>query len=233
MQHTELKVLSGGAVKRGVAQRAADFERAAGARVAVEFAIAPRVRERVLAGEAVDVVVAPPAVMDELAQQGRIAAGTRALVGRARMGVFVRRGTPPPAIGSADAFRRALLAAEAVVYNQASSGLYMGRLLEKLGVAQALQGRIVQPPSGAAVMQHVAQDPRRALGVGQLSEIRVQLEKGLPLELVGPLPDDIQNVTVYQAAVAAASRSAEAAAALVRHLTSPEARAVFAATGID
>src|SRR3970282_3054229 len=91
------------------------------------FAIGQKVRERVRAGEAVDVVVAPPAAMDEFARQGRIDAATRALVGRSRVGVFVRTGRPFPDIYSADAFKQAVLRADALVYNKASSGIYHGQ----------------------------------------------------------------------------------------------------------
>jgi len=228
-----LKVLSAGAVKSGVARRAADFEKARGCRVELEFAIGPKVRERVLAGEAVDVVVAPPAAMDEFAKQGRIDAATRALVGRSRVGVFVRTGRPLPDISSADAFKQTVLNTDALVYNKASSGIYIGKLLERLGIAEAIRDKVILVESGSAVMQTVAADPRGTLGVGQISEIRVQIDKGTAITFVGPLPDAIQNITTYAAAVATATRSPDAASAFVSFLTSVEGRQVFAATGID
>lgn len=228
-----LKVLSAGAVKRGVALRVEEFEKEHGCRVEVEFAIGPVVRERVLAGEAIDVVVAPPAIMDEFATQGRIRSETRGFIGRSRMGVFVRRGSAFPGISSAEAFTQAVLAADAVVYNKASSGTYMAKLLDKLGIASQVGKKTVLVESGSAVMQTVAADPRNALGVGQISEIRVQIDKGTAIAFVGPLPDAIQNFTAYDAAAATTSRSPDAAAALVRALTSDAAKKVFAATGID
>jgi len=228
-----LKVLSAGAVKRGVALRAGDFEKAQDCRLDLEFAIGPMVRERILKGEAVDVVVAPPAVMDEFAKQGRIKAGTRALVGRSRVGVFVRKGRALPDISSADAFKRSVLAADALVYNKASSGIYIGKLLERLGIAEPIRDKAILVESGSAVMQTVAADARNTVGVGQISEIRVQIDKGTAITFVGPLPDAIQNLTTYEAAVATAARSPDAAAAFVSFLTSGEGRQVFAATGID
>jgi molybdate transport system substrate-binding protein len=229
----ELKILSAGAVKRGVAQLAAEFEQRTGQRVAVEFATAPTVRERMLGGATVDVVVAPPKVMAELASRGCIAAHTRALLGTSRMGVIVKSGAPLPDISSADAFRRALSVAAEVVYNQASSGIYMDKLLEQFGLAGPLKERIRRVPSGAATMEGVAAAPAGAIGVGQISEIKVHIEKGLAIVLVGPLPDSIQNVTSYDAAAATASGAQTEAAALVAALTSPAAQRVFAASGID
>ena len=228
-----LKVLSAGAVKRGVALRAADFEKARGGRLDLEFAIGPAVRERILAGETVDVVVAPPGIMDEFANAGRVDAGTRALIGRSRVGVFVRKGKAPPDISSADAFRQSVLNADALVYNKASSGIYIGKLLERLGIAERIRDKIILVESGSAVMQTVAADARNTVGVGQISEIRVQIDKGTAIVFVGPLPDAIQNLTTYEAAVTASARSPAEAAAYVGFLTSPEGRQVFAATGID
>jgi molybdate transport system substrate-binding protein len=229
----ELKILSAGAVKRGVAQLAAEFAQRTGQPVAVEFATAPAVRELVLGGAAVDVVVAPPKVMADLAARGRIAEHTRALLGTSRMGVIVKRGAPLPDISSAEAFKRALFAAGEVIYNQASSGIYMDQLLAQFGLAGPLQDRIRRVPSGAATMEGVAGAPIGAIGVGQISEIKVHIDKGLGIVLVGPLPESIQNVTTYDAAATAASGAPADAAALVDALTSAAAQRVFAATGID
>jgi len=228
---TTLKLLSAGAVKAGVCQVAAAFERASGCTVQVEFATAPTVRARVLGGEDADVIVAPDTVMDELSQHGRIVSVTRGRLGSARMGVFVRQGASLPDISTAAAFRQALLDADTVVYNQASSGIYMAKLLPRLGIADVLKDRIVQPASGAAVMEHVAQAGGRTIGVAQTSEIRVQLSKGLPIIFAGLLPDEIQNVTVYHAA--AACGRGDDAAALAHALSNTEAKAVFVATWIE
>jgi molybdate transport system substrate-binding protein len=233
VSRSEIKVLSAGAVKRGVALRAADFEKAHGCRVELEFAIGPKVRERVLAGEAIDVVVAPPAVMDEFAQRALVRADTRGFIGRSRMGVFVRRGGTLPDISSAEAFTRAVLSADAVVYNKASSGTYMAKLLDRLGITPQVVDKTILVESGSAVMQTVAADARNTLGVGQISEIRVQIDKGTAIDFVGPLPDAIQNLTAYDAAAATTSRSPEVAQAFVAFLTADDGRRVFAATGID
>jgi len=228
-----LKILGAGPVKRGVSKLAAEFEKKTGHRVTVEFVGAPSVSERVLAGESIDVAVVPQAAMDEFEKQARIVAGTRGLMGRSRMGIVVRKGAPLPDISSTDAFKRAMFDAEAIVCNVASSGVYMVKLLEKLGLGEATRDRILKLPDTVKVMEHVAATSTRAVGVGQLAEISELADKGLAIALVAPLPDAIQNVTAYNAAVTAASNEQEAAGALARYLAAPEAKAVFAATGID
>ena len=232
MSENEIRVLSAGAVKRGVAQVAAEFERSTGVRVAVEFATGPEVRRRVAEGEAADVIVAPPGVMDDLASQGRIAADTRDFVGSSRMGVVVHRDAATPLLSDTEAFKCAVRGASLVACNRASSGLYAARLLEKLGLDRELGARIVVVDTGAAVMETVAASGPGAVGLAQISEVMVMIDKGCAVKLAAPLPDEIQNVTAYDAAVAAASRDPDAARALARSLASDSARKVFAATGI-
>jgi molybdate transport system substrate-binding protein len=233
MSGGELKVLSAGAVKRGVARIAAEFERATGTRVAVEFATAPELRARVSGGEAADVIVAPPAVMDDIAQQGKLLAGTRAFLGRSRMGVVLHAEAAPSELGNTAAFKRCLERATAVVYNKASSGLYAAKLLEKLGLAAALKSRIVVVDTGGAVMEYVAGHAPGAVGLAQISEVMVMIGKGCKVKLAAPLPPEVQNETSYEAAATTSSAAQDDARALARALTSPEAKKVFAATGIS
>ena len=233
MSKNELRVLSAGAVKRGVAQIAQEYERATGTRVTVEFVTAPELRKRVAAGEVADVIVAPPAAMDEFDKQGKIAGGSRGFVGRSRMGVVVHAGAQAPALADTAAFRRALLAASAVVYNKASSGLYAAQLLAKLGLDRELGPKIAVVDSGSAVMEYVAGHAPAAVGLAQISEVMVMIDRGCAVKLAGPLPDEIQNVTSYDAAAFAASTSREAARKLAASLVSDSAKKVFAATGIS
>ena len=228
-----LKVLGAGPVKRGVTQLAEKFEKTSGHRVSVEFAGAPSVRERVLAGEAVDVAIVPRATMDEFAQQGRIVDGTRGQAGISRMGIVVRKGAPLPDISTVEDFKLAVMNADEIVCNVASSGVYMVMLLDQLGIGDVVKDRVLKLPNAVKVMEHVAASAARAVGVGQLAEISELVEKGLAIALVGPFPDAIQNVTAYDVAVAGASGAKDAAAAFAEFLTGSEAKLVFAATGID
>lgn len=233
MSGNQLKVLSGGAVKRGVARVATEFERQTGTRVAVEFATAPEIRKRVAAGETADVFVVPPAVMDEFQKQGAILPDGRGLVGRSRVGVVVHAEAAAPALGDTAAFKRALLEATAVVYNTASSGLYCAKLMERLGLAGELGSRIVVVDTGAAIMEAVAARPPGAIGLAQISEVMVMIDKGCAIRLAAPLPDEIQNMTSYDAAAASSSKTPAAARRLAESFTSDAAKKIFAATGID
>jgi molybdate transport system substrate-binding protein len=233
MSRNEIRVLSAGAVKGGVAQLVAEFERATGARVTVVFEPAPEVLKRIAAGETADVIVLPQAMMDDLAHEGKIVADSRAHLGRSRMGVVVHKNAPTPDLSSAGALKRAVLGASAVVYNKASSGLYAAKLMEKLGLAKELGSRTVIVDSGAAIMEYVAAHPHAAVGLAQISEIMVLIDRGCAVKLAAPLPDEIQNVTSYDAAAATASAAPDAARALVGRLASKGAKAAFAATGID
>lgn len=230
MSKDEIRVLSAGAVKSGVAQVAAEFERATGTRVSVRFETAPEVRKRIAAGETADVLVLPPVMMDELAQQKKILPESRGFLGRSRMGVVVHANAKTPGLGDTAAFRKVVLGATAVAFNRASSGLYAARLLEKLGLAGELGSRIVVVDTGAAIMEYVAAHSG-AVGLAQISEVMVMIEKGCLVKLAAPLPDEIQNVTSYDAA--ATTGAPDVARDLARQLTSEAAKKVFAATGIN
>jgi molybdate transport system substrate-binding protein len=233
MSRNELRVLSAGAVKRGVAQIAKEFERESGNKVTIEFSTAPEIRQRVAAGETADVIVAPPSVMDDIAKQGKIIAESRGFVGRSRMGVVVHAEAAAPGLGDTAAFKRALLGATAVVHNKASSGIYAAKLLEQLGLKEALGLKTVVVETGAAIMETVAAQPPGAIGLAQISEVMVMIDKGCAVKLAAPLPDEIQNVTSYDAAATSASTAPDAARKLAANLTSDAARNIFAATGIS
>lgn len=227
---TQLKILGAGPVKRGITQIAAQFEKSSGHQVIVEFTGAPSVRERVLGGETVDVAVVPAATMDEFAAQGKVVAATRVTVGRSRMGLALRKGAAVPDLGSVAAFKQAVTAADAVVVNVASSGNYIVKLLQQLGMDA---GKTVTQPDTVKVMDHVAASAQNLLGAGQLPEIRELVDKGVAIALAGPLPDELQSITAYAAAATCAGANAGAAAAFTAYLGTPEARAAMAATGID
>jgi ABC-type molybdate transport system substrate-binding protein len=136
-------------------------------------------------------------------------------------------------VSNAVAFTKALAAASAVVHNKASSGIYSATLLEKLGLKEKLGARIVVVDTGGAVMKTVAEKGAGAIGLAQISEVMVMIDKGCKVKLAAPLPGEIQNETSYEAAVTAASASPEAAKKLAASLASDAAKKVFAATGIS
>jgi len=230
---TTLKVLGAGPVKRGVTLVAADFEKRTGHKIVVEFAGAPGVKDRILAGEAADLAVVPRGTMNDFEKAGKTAAGARGLLGRSRIGMVVRKGAKLPDMSTTEAFRLSMLNADEIVCNVANSGNYVVELLGKLGIGEATKSKILKQGDTVKVMEHVAASSANALGVGQLAEISELVEKGIAVVLAAPLPDAIQSETAYEAAVAAASGAQDVAADFLRALTSDEGRKMLASTGID
>lgn len=226
----EIAVLSAGAVEPGLRPASAAFEKRTGHAVKIAFAPAPQIRARIAGGETWDVVIAPPAVLDEFAKAGRIER-ERILLGRVGMGVAVRVGAPVPDISNVEALKRSLLAAESVVFTRGSSGVYFEGLLRKMNLYEQVEDKIIRHEDGESAMGHVLKGKGTDVGVGQLTEIRLYVDKGL--RLVGPLPAEAQNYTSYAGAPMTARPNAEVAKAFVQHLGSPDSRAMFAAAGIE
>lgn len=227
----EIRVLSAGAVEAGLAGLAEGFQRETGTEVKVTFATAPAIRRRIGAGEAADVLIAPPAVLDDLLTAGRVRGEGRAVIGRVGVGVAVRADAPAPDLSSVAALKRAVLETDALVYNEASTGIYFARLLERLGIADQVRDKTKRYPDGAAVLEHVRRGSRREIGVGPITEITAFRTRGI--KLAGPLPAEVQNYTTYAAGVMVGARSPEAAARFIRYLTTPRAKGAFAAAGIE
>ena len=226
----EIQVLSAGAMQPGLIAAAAALRREAGHELNVTYAIASELRKRVGGGEVADVVLAPVAGIADLTQGGAVAAEGQVAVGRVGAGVVARNGAPLPDISSAEAFKRSLLGAESVVYNRASSGVYIESMLKKLGVYQHIEARLTRYDDGTAVMHHLMRGKGREFGFGGITDILMYRDKGL--QLVGPLPEEIQNYTSYTAALITAAANPDAAKAFLRYLASPAGKALFAANGI-
>lgn len=226
-----LRILSAGAVKRGVARIAAAFEKDTGTKVEIEFTPVPEVRRRVGAGETADVLVATPAAMDEFAAQNKIDPASRGYIGRSRMGVVIHADADMPSITDTESFKKLLLAASHVVRNEASSGIYSEKLLSRLGLTEKLGANLVVVKTGSGIMQYVADHPAQAVGLAQISELMVMMDKGCRVKLAAPLPDDIQNMTSYDAAAMAGAPAA--AQELAKRFATAEAKKIFAETGIS
>ena len=226
----EITVLSAGAVEPGLRAAAAAFEKQTGHVVKISFANAPQVRARVAGGEMCDVVIVPPAILDELAQAGKVEK-ERVTLGRVGMGVAVRAGAPTPDISTEESLKRSVLAADTVLFTRGSSGVYFESLLKKMGVYEQVEGRITRYDDGASVFERVLKGKGNEVSFGQMTEIRLHRDEGL--RLVGPLPAPVQNYTTYAGAAMMARSNAETARAFVRHLASPAGKALFAAAGIE
>jgi molybdate transport system substrate-binding protein len=227
-----IEILSAGAVEPGLLPAAEAFRRQTGHEVKVRFATAPALRQRLgNAGETVDVAIAPPAVLDEGAKAGRVDSTARVVVGKVGVGVAVRDGAPQPDVRTVEALKRAVLGADSVVYNRASTGLYLETLFQRLGLTDQIAGKSTRYPDGASVMEHLVKGSTREIGFGAITEILLFRDKGL--KLAGPLPPEVQNYTTYAASAVAGSANAQAARSFVQFLGSPAGRAIFTAHGIE
>src|SRR5438445_6785778 len=188
----EIKVLSAGAMEPGLRAAAAAFGKQSGHDVKITFNTAPEIRKRIGGGDAFDVVIAPPAALDEFAGAGKVAAD-RVDVGRVGLGVAVRPGAPVPDISSSEALKRSVLQAESIVFNRASSGIYFENLLRKMGIYEQLQARTTRYADGASVMEHVLKGKGREIGFGPVTQILQHRQKGLKLRR--QLPPDVQDST--------------------------------------
>jgi len=226
----EIKVLSAGALEPGMKAAAAEFQKASGHSVKIAFNTAPQIRKRIGDGEVHDVVVAPPAVIDEFAKAGKLGQD-RANVGRVGMGVAVRPGAPVPDISSSEALKKSVLDAESLVFNRASTGIYLENLFKKMGIYDQILPKTTRYPDAGAVMEHVLKGKGKEIGFGPITEILLHKDKGL--KLVGPLPADIQNYTSYSAAAMTSAAQPEPARAFVLFLGGAESKALFVAAGIE
>ena len=227
----EIKVLTAGAFKQVVLALVPDFEKQTGHKVTVENETVGALTKRIEGGEGFDLAVLTPGAVDNLTGKGKFAAGSRTNLARVGVGVVVKDGTPKPDISSVDAFKKSLLAAKSVAYIDpaagGSSGIYVSGLLDKLGIGAEVKAK-AKLIHGGAVAEHIA-NGEAEIGIHQISEI-------LPVKgivLVGPLPAEIQNYTVYAAGLGANAKEADAAKALLKALSGPAAAEVLKAKGME
>ena len=226
---SEITVLSGGALEPGLKAVAAAYEKESGHTVKITFNTTPAMRKRVEAGDTFDVVIAPPAAIKEFAAAGKVEDGG-INVGRVGSGIAVRPDAPVPDVSSPDAIKRAVLDAESIVFNRASTGLYIETMLRKMGVYEQIESKTVRYPDAFAVMDHLLKGKGREIGFGPITEILLFKDKGL--RLVGPLPAEIQNYTAYVAVAMSAGTNKEVAQSFVRFLGGP-GKPLFVAAGIE
>ena len=227
----EIKVLTAGAFKQVLVALVPDFEKQTGHKVIVENETVGALTKRIEGGEAFDVAVLTPGAVNDLTGKGKFVAGSRANLARVGVGVMVKAGAPAPDISTVEAFKRALLAAKSVAYidpaSGGSSGIYISGLLDKLGLADQVKPK-AKLKQGGYVADLIVKGEAE-LGIHQISEIVPVKE----VTLVGPLPAEIQNYTVYAAGLGASAKDSEAAKALIKALTGPAAADVLKSKGME
>lgn len=226
-----LRILSAGAAQAVVEKITATYTRDTGIEVTAEFSAVGAMKARVVAGEAVDVVVLTGALIDELMASGHVVPGSRADLGQVGTGVAVRAGTPLPDVSNSRVLRGNLLAATKVVCPDpatATAGKVVMQALERLGIADLLRPYLDFFPNGYAAMKYLAGS--RApyeMGITQITEIRANPG----VTYVGPLPGELQVMTVYSAGLAARTADPAAAREFIARLTGPSARPILAGAG--
>jgi len=226
-QAAEVKVIAGSAIRPVMQELAPEFERATGHKLVIWYGVTGPIRRRMAAGEAFDLAALGPTLMDEYIKDGRIAADTRTEIARDGIGVAGRAGAPKPDISSVDAFKRALLNAKSVAYNsEGGVGIHVVRIIERLGIAEQMTAKL--KPVAKGVSKAVAEGDAE-LGFAFTNSF--QSVHGI--ELVGPLPAELQHYILVSAGVATAAKQPEAAKALIKFLRSPAAVAVIKAKDME
>jgi len=223
----EIKVIASNGVKEALHELAPAFERETGHKLIISFGLATALKRQIEGGEAFDLAILTSAGIDDLAKQGKVDAASRASIARSGVGIGIKKGGPRPDISTPGAFKRTLLAAKSITWaKEGASGIYFAGLLERMGIAEQMKPKAVVAPSGAVVGKLVAG------GEVQFGVILVNELMAAPgVEVLGPLPPELQNYTVFHAGVGVGSKDSSAAKALIKFLTTPAAGAVFRAKG--
>lgn len=224
----EVVLLSSTAMREALEDLIPMFEKASGHKVTITFRSGVDVSAALRAGEQADLAVSTDTALDELVKEGKIVAGSRIDFARPRVGVAVKAGAPKPDISTADGFRKALLSAKSIGYSKGPSGVHLEGVMKRLGIFDQVKQKLIQPALGVRVGTLTARGEAE-IGVQQINEL-------LPIpgiDFVGPLPGELQTVLVYSFAVPVTAKERNAAAALVKYLTSEAARPVFKKIGLD
>ena len=224
----EIRVMASNAFKEAYIELVPRFEQASAHKVVTSFVGSADIMQRMKAGESTDLVILASNSVDELIELGKVVPGSRVDLVKSGVGVAVRTGAPKPDINSGDALKRTLLAAKSIAYSSGPSGAYLAGLFQRMGIADELKPKIKQTPPGAAVGDLIARGEVE-IGFQQVSELLSI--KGI--DFLGPLPPDIQQITVFSAGLHVSAKDPDAANALVRFLTSPASVPAIRKNGME
>jgi len=228
----EMKLLCAVALHPAIDVLIPDFEKSSGHKVTIAYGNAGAIAKRFEKGEAADLLINAAPFMDQLRAQGKILDGDRTNVAKVGVSAFVRKGSAKPDMSSADAFKRSMLAAKSIIYPDpargGASGVYMAKLLERLGIAAEMKPKTTLSPSAKVLYASVASGDVE-IGFNQISEVLAQPS----VEFAGPLPPPIQNFTQFVPGIVTGSSQTDTAKALVTFLYSPAAKTVLKAKGFE
>jgi molybdate transport system substrate-binding protein len=230
----EIKVLSTTALKTSLDELAPDFERESGHKLVFSFGPSARIAKMVADGEVNDVAIVTDHGHEHLTRQGKFVPGLRADIARSAMALAVQQGAKRPDISTAEKFKEAMLAAKSLGMSNpvggGQSGANLIKIFERLGITEAMQAKCVYGPGGpAGLIGHFLVRKEVEIGIQQLPELMA-----VPgIDIVGPLPDEIQAKTVFSAGLSATAENTETGRALIAFLTTPKAVAVIKAKGME
>jgi molybdate transport system substrate-binding protein len=226
VEAAEIKVLSSVGMQPATPEIIAQFEGATGHRIAVTYGLAAVLKTKFLEGEPADVLILTSPIVDDLVQQGKVVPGSKVDVARSGVGIGVKAGAPKPDIGTPEALKTAVLAARSIGYSRAgASGVAFARVLERLGIAEQVAAKYKDTGTRAGEMLAAGEIE---LGAAQIPELMA-----VPgVEVVGPLPADLQTITIFSVGLATGAREADAAKAFIQFLAGPRAAPVYKAKGL-
>ena len=227
----DIKLLGGTSMRVLLPELVPQFEKSSGHKVTVEYGTLGAVTDRVMKGEAADVVIVTPAQSEKLLKESRLISGSGAMLAKVGYGVFVRKDAARPDLATVDAFKRTMLAAKSIALGDPAGGGPLGvnsaALMQRLGLADDLKAKTKLVRSGTQVAEAVAKGETE-IGIGLASDAVV-----VPGLVAIPLPAEIQTYTTYTLGIVASSKQADAAKALIAFLTSPTAKQALAAKGFE
>ena len=231
-ESAEIKLLCANGMQTVIEDLAPKFESATGHKLVIVFATGGATVKRAGGGEPADVVIAPHRGIDGLVKDGKVSADAVTALASTGISVAIRKGASKPDISSPDALKRVLLAAKSITYlnpaDGGASGIHFAKALDRLGIANEMKSKTVFAPKAGAVGALVAS------GEAEIGVIQYQLLFLVPgIEIVGPLPGDLQDTTVFSGAIMSGARDREASRALITFLRSPEAAGVIKAKGME
>ena len=225
-----IRLLSAGAIEPGLVAAAADYNTRGAAQAHITWATTPAIHKHLAQGDIFDIVIASDGAIDDFSRQQQVDGNRRVSIGRVGVGVFARNDVAVPDVSSVDALKHAVLDAESVVFNRASSGLYVETLMKQLGLYERIQEKTRRFDNGPAMMEHLINGKGHEIAFGAIIEILMFRDQGL--KLAAPLPQEIQHWTSYFAAPMVAAPNAAGAQSFLTYLASAPAKALFAAHGI-